>query len=140
MRKLKQDTVNQGVAGSSPASGAIFKGFASIFRNRLVQYLAVCPILLASATAQADTLKISRPGHVTIWQGRFISVEAYDQFANIRFGSYTNSELFTREPMAVPLSIESVSIFVDGQAFRNCQLTLIEILPGTEAKVKANCD
>lgn len=63
MRKLKQDTVNQGVAGSSPASGAIFKGFAGFLRSRLVQYLAVCPILLASATAKAsgkDSLYVYR--------------------------------------------------------------------------------
>ncbi len=55
MRALKPDTVNQGVAGSSPASGAIFhKGLRGFSFTRTVQYLTLCPILLLLGTAQAE--------------------------------------------------------------------------------------
>lgn len=97
-------------------------------------------LALMPALACADTLTIRTGNSLTVWQGSFVDVDAQHESVNIRFGSYTNSQLITRDPYEQPMDIENTKIIVDGVIYRNCQIVKIKARPLEPVKVKANCD
>lgn len=94
---------------------------------------------LFATPAMADTLMIRSGSQLTVWQGSFVDVDAQDDLVNIRFGSYTNSQLSTRDPLESPMAIEDTSIFVDGVEYGGCQLVRVKFRPGQGMTIKANC-